>query len=154
MILVTLGTQDKPFTRLLEAMEHSSCADRIIVQAGFTKFSSQKMDVREYIGKEEFSRLIEEADIVISHGGVGTIMECLRRKKRLIVAPRLAKYGEHQNDHQLEITHAFFEKGYLLKWEEGDDIDQVIEEARTYPFREYDFSGNKFLERLSTYLGL
>jgi len=154
MIFVILGTQDKPFTRLLKMLEEADIDEKIIVQAGYTSFSSEKMEVRDYIPKPEFSKLIEEADLVIAHGGVGTIMECLKKGKKLLVVPRLSKYGEHQNDHQLEITETFAEKGYLIPVYEGDDIKEKIEEAENFTFAHYESTSHSFAEKLSTYLGL
>ena len=154
MIFVILGTQDKPFPRLLKDIEKADLNEDILVQAGYTSFRTEKMEVRDYIPKEEFSKLIDKADLVIAHAGVGTIMECLKKHKKLIVAPRLAKYGEHQNDHQLDIAENFSEKGYLLPYYEGDDLSLVYEKAKTFAFTPYRSEGEGFARKLSTYLGL
>ena len=78
MILVTLGTQDKPFARLLEAVEKQinlgHIKDEVIVQAGSTKFKSDKMKIFDYLAIDEFNKLMNDADIIITHGGVGTII--------------------------------------------------------------------------------
>ena len=82
MILVSLGTQDKCFPRLLEAIEKQLKAgvikDEVIVQAGCTHFESESMKIFDLIPMEEFNRLLSECDLLICHGGVGTIMAALR----------------------------------------------------------------------------
>ena len=119
MIFVTLGTQDKPFTRLLEAIQKQIDAgvikDKVIVQAGYTKFESDDMKIYELINMDEFDKLIKECDILITHGGVGNILTGLKYNKKIIAAARLEKYGEHTNDHQLQIVDKFADEGYILK---------------------------------------
>ena len=154
MIFVTLGTQDKPFTRLLDAIEHSNIDDRIIAQVGFTDYHSEKMEIHKYLDKDEFERNIAEADVVISHAGVGSIMQALKLKKKVIACPRLSKYGEHQNDHQLQITEPFYEKGYILRYLDGDDIDEIYKKAKDFVPREYKTNNENFVKKLEEYLGI
>ena len=73
------------------------CADETAVPAG------QALAV----DREKFSELISKCDILITHGGVGSIITGLQNNKKVIVAPRLAKYNEHMNDHQIQITENF-----------------------------------------------
>ena len=78
MILITLGTQDKEFRRLLdliqEQIDKGIIKDRVVVQAGHTKYESNDMEIFDLIDREEFSKLISECDILITHGGVGSII--------------------------------------------------------------------------------
>ena len=117
MILVLLGTQNNSFTRLLDAIqkniEDGTITERVIVQAGFTKYKSNRMEIFSKIDKEDFIKLIEEANLVICHGGVGSIISALSKNKKVIVAPRLKKYGEHVNDHQIQIARKFEQDGYV-----------------------------------------
>lgn len=86
MILVTLGTQDKPFTRLLKAInkeiEKGTIQEEVIVQAGCTKYESQNMKILDYIPVDEFSGLVNKADLVITHAGVGSILTALKQGKK------------------------------------------------------------------------
>ena len=71
---------------------------------------------------DEFDKLIKECDILITHGGVGNILTGLKYNKKIIAAARLEKYGEHTNDHQLQIVNNFYEKGYFTPYGEVFDI--------------------------------
>ena len=117
MILVTLGTQDKNFTRLLDAVQkqidNGNIKDEVIVQAGCTKYESKDMKIFDLIDREEFSELISKCDLLITHGGVGSILTGLKNNKKVIAAARLAKYKEHMNDHQLQIIEKFSKSGYF-----------------------------------------
>ena len=132
MIFVSLGTQDKPFRRLLDYLENSDIDDEIIVQAGYTDYDSKKMKILKYIAKDDFDEYIRKADYVIWHAGVGTIVNCLNHKKKVLTVPRLAKYGEHHNDHQLQIADAYCQKGYILKMSEDDDINEKLKELKDF----------------------
>ena len=115
MILVTLGTQDKAFTRLLKKIEQAKkkgiIEDEIIVQGGYTSYKSDYFKVFDLIPMDEFDALMTQADLVITHGGVGSILTALQKGKKVIAAPRLKQYKEHANNHQLEIVDAFAKEG-------------------------------------------
>ena len=78
MILVLLGTQNNGFYRLLEEIDKLKSKgiikDKIIVQAGHTKYQSNQMELLDLIPKEELDKYIHESNIVITHGGVGSII--------------------------------------------------------------------------------
>lgn len=155
LIFVTLGTQDKPFTRLLEAIEqeieNGNITDEVIVQAGFTKYKSDKMKIFDLISQEDFSNYMQKADLIITHGGVGSIITALNHGKKVIAAPRLSKYGEHVNDHQLQIIKCFEQKNYILPLYDFEKLNEVIEKSKTFiPSKFISNRDNflKFIERL------
>lgn len=150
MILVTLGTQDKPFYRLLEAiqnkLDNKKIKDDIIVQAGCSKnFKTKSMKMFDLIPIQEFDKLISECDILITHGGVGSIITGLKNNKKVIAAARLKKYKEHTNDHQLQIIKKFKEEGYILELENFNDIDKVLKKAETFIPKKYKSNTKKFI---------
>ena len=118
MILVILGTQDKQFPRLLEAIdkeiEKGTIKDRVVVQAGQTKYESKNMEILGLLPEPEFNKLMDEADLIITHGGAGTILSAIKKGKRVIACARLAKYKEHVNDHQIQIVESFSDEKYIL----------------------------------------
>lgn len=141
MILITLGTQDKPFTRLLEEVdkqvELGNIKDKIVVQAGYTKYNSKNMEIFDLIDREKFSDLIASCDLLISHGGVGSILTGLKNNKKVIAAPRLSKYGEHMNDHQIQIIENFSKMGYILSYMEDDDLGDVLKKVKKFKPKKY-----------------
>lgn len=90
------------------------------------------MKVIDYIDQEAFSEALAKADILITHGGVGTIMTGLRQGKTILAAARLAAYGEHVNDHQIQLLEAFESKGYLIYMKNLDDIRPYLKAAETF----------------------
>lgn len=154
MIFVSLGTQDKPFVRLLDYLEHSNIKDKIIVQAGFTDYESKKFEIHKYLDKDDFDKYINEADLVICHGGVGTIVSCLNKNKKVLAVPRLSKYKEHQNDHQLQIVNAYYQKGYLVMMNDGDDFDDKVREALNFKSKKFVSNNDLFVKKLKEYIML
>lgn len=154
MIFVSLGTQDKPFVRLLDYLEHSDIKDEIVVQAGFTDYDSNKLKIYKYLDKDTFDEFIDKADLIICHGGVGTIVSCLNKNKKILAVPRLSKYKEHQNDHQLQIVNAYYQKGYLVMMNDGDDFDDKVKEALNFKPKKFVSNNDLFVKKLKEYIML
>lgn len=147
MIFVTLGTQDKHFIRLLEAVEKLDVDEKIIAQVGSTDFKSDKMEVHKYMSAEEFEKYMKEARVVVTHAGVGTIILGLKLHKKMIVAARRKEYKEHVNDHQMQILDNFSKEGYILPLYEFDKLQELIDKEfmpKEYISNKEEF--NKLLE--------
>ncbi len=151
MILVTLGTQDQRFYRLLDALEKSKTKEKIIVQAGGSAdYQSKKMEIFRFIDYKEMDNFIDEADLIITHGGTGSIIMPLQKGKKVIACARLEKYGEHINDHQKELVSIFAEEGYILEFSDGDDIDEIIKKSRTFKPKKYVSNTENFIKHLKS----
>ena len=151
MILVTLGTQDKKFYRLLDAIEkqikNKKINDKVVVQAGFSKdFKSDSMEIFDLIPMDEFDKLISECDLLITHGGVGSIITGLKYNKKVIAAARLKEYGEHTNNHQLQIIKNFTKEKYILSLEDFDKLDEVLKKVEKFKPTKYKSNTKKFIK--------
>lgn len=156
MILVILGTQDKTFDRLLKAIEKQiklgNLEGDVIVQAGSTKYESKYMKIFDYIPMEQFDEYIKEADLVITHGGVGTILSSIRKNKKVIAVPRLSKYKEHENDHQLEIVSEFTKRGYIIPCYDLKKLDESIKKIKEFEPKKYRSNNRKMLNIIEDYI--
>ena len=148
MILVTLGTQKQSFERLLNMIENSSLKDEIIVQAGYTNFKSKKMKIFDFVNYEKMEELIDRADLIITHGGTGSILGPLKKGKKVIACARLKKYGEHVDDHQQQIVDIFSEVGYILKLDEDSSLDELIKRIRSQKLKKFISNTDIFLENI------
>ena len=153
MILVTLGTQDKNFVRLLEKIDqlinNGLIKDKVIVQAGFTKYNSENMEIFDLIPQDEFNDLMDKADIIITHGGVGNIISALEKNKKVIAVPRLAKYGEHINDHQTQIIAKFNALGYIIGLQDVDELDDAVKQIKKFKPKKFVHDNRKMLNLVS-----
>ncbi len=150
MIFFTLGTQDKHFDRLLNAVYKLETDEKIVAQIGSTEFKSskpeEKFEIHKFLSNEEFEKYMDEARVVITHAGVGTIVYGLKKHKKMIVAARLKKYGEHVNDHQLQILQTFASEGYIIPLENFDDLPKLLEMEFTP--KEWKSNNNTFNRKL------
>ena len=156
MILVTLGTQDKSFKRLLvvidKEIEKGNIKDKVVVQAGFTKYKSKNMEIFKTLPSDELEQLIIKADLIITHGGVGSILTALKHNKKVIAAPRLAKYGEHTNDHQKEIIDEFSKRGYILALKDFNKFDKVLAKSVNFKPKKYESNNKNFTNLIANYI--
>ena len=156
MILVVLGTQDKQFPRLLEAVdsciENGVITDKVVVQAGQTKYESKNMEILDLLPAPEFEKLMDEADIVITHGGAGTILSAIKKGKKVIAAARLAKYKEHHNDHQKQIIGEFADKGYILELKDFHKLDVMIKKAKSFKPKKFVSNTDHMISLIDNYI--
>ncbi len=149
MILVTLGTQDQKFYRLLDAIENSKIKDEIIVQAGGScNYQAKKMKIFKFISYEEMNDLINKCEFIITHGGTGSIIMPLQKNKKVIACARLEKYKEHINNHQTEIVSIFADLGYLLEYKDGDNLDDIIKKIKKFKPQKYKSNQEYFLKKI------
>lgn len=141
MIFVTVGTQKFQLDRLLHKIdklaEAKSLDEEIFAQIGHSEYIPQHMQYSRFLTKEEYERHIAQCDLLITHSGVGTIISGVKKEKPVIVFPRLSKYGEHIDDHQIQIAESFCAQNYVLLAQEHDDLMSLIQKARTHKFARY-----------------
>ncbi len=156
MILVVLGTQDKQFKRLLEDIEEAiksgAIKEKVIVQAGSTEYKSDHMEIFDLLPTPEFNKLMDKANLIITHGGVGTILTAIKKGKRIIATPRLSKYGEHHNDHQKQIIDEFKKLGYLLEYDDGDDLGELIKKSKKIKNKKFESNTNNMIKLIDNYI--
>ena len=157
MIFVVLGTQMFPFDRLLKVMDTyaagSERKEEIFAQIGHSNYIPQHYEYVPFLDKESFEKRIQTCDLLITHGGIGTILVGLENKKRMIVFPRLRKHGEHIDDHQLEVANVFQKKGMLSVCGETDDLSDVIHDALNKHYAmEYRSARKENLELLESFI--
>lgn len=151
MILVIVGTQDMAFDRLIEQVityaKNDIDREEIVIQAGCSQQLQAPDYVRycDYVEHDTLQDLMHKARILVVHAGVGTIMEALKLDKPLIVVPRLHQYGEHHNDHQVEIAQSFASSGYVLY---SENLSETMELAKHYQFEKYPFNSSNIVTYL------
>lgn len=156
MILVLLGTQHNEFSRLLQKIEecilNGVIKEKVIVQAGFTEFSSNNMEIFDLIPLDELEKMVSEANFVITHGGVGSILTALNKNKKVIAVPRLSKFNEHVNDHQKQIVDIFNQKKYIIGIEEVDELPEALEKVENFMPKPYEKGNNKILNIVEDFI--
>lgn len=156
MILVTLGTQDKEFTRLLKEIDrlidNKVITEKVIVQAGYTKYKSKNMLIFDYLPKKELEEYVKEASFIITHAGVGSVFDALKKGKKIIAVARLSKYKEHNNDHQLELLEEFSKENLVIPIIEMAELEDAIKSIDNFIPNKYESNNEKMVALVSDYI--
>ena len=135
-------------------IEKGNIKDKVVVQAGFmmNKYKSENMEMFDLIDREEFGKLVSECDYLITHGGVGSILAGLKANKKVIVCPRLFKYKEHMNDHQVQIVKQFSDNGYILAYNDGDDLGKIIKKIPSFKPKKYVSNTENMIKLITDFI--
>lgn len=128
MIFVTVGTQG-PFDRMVDAVDQWAGArgrEDVFAQIG-SGAEPQHMQWARDLAPDEFSQRLERADAVVAHAGMGTILTALSLGKPVLVMPRLARLGEHRNEHQTATTERFLDMGRIAAVWEADQMAAALD---------------------------
>jgi len=98
------------------------------------------MKILGLIPNEELTKYTKKANYIICHGGVGSIVSGIKAGKKVIAVPRYEKYGEHVNDHQVQIVESFNEQGLICGIQNVEDLENAI--AKINNFKPQKFISN------------
>ena len=156
MIFVTLGTQDKPFRRLLEAIQKEidsgNIKDKVLVQGGCTKIDTKDMEIFDQVSQDDFEDMMNKCDYLITHAGVGSIITGLKSNKKVLAVARLATYGEAANDHQIQLIENFSELGYIVGVTDLNDFGNALTKIKKFKPSIYKSNTTKFIKQLENYI--
>ena len=156
MIFVTLGSQKFQFDRLLkkidELVEVGVITDNVIAQVGASTYVPKHYEYVNFMDREKFAQTMDECSVVITHGGTGVIIGAVKKGKKVIAVPRLAKYGEHVDDHQLQLLHQFDELGIICACYDLEKLAQDYKDLEAREFRPYISNTHVIIESIDSYL--
>ena len=156
MIFISLGSQKFQMNRLLKAVdekvENGAIRDEVFAQIGHSDYKPIYYEYTQFLTREEINNRLDKADIVISHGGTGIIVNSIKRSKKVIAVARLNKYGEHVDDHQIQIVSQFSQATLILACDDCSKIDMFIDKAKRHTFDTYTSNTETILKDLQTYI--
>ncbi len=155
MIFLTEGTQF-PFDRLVksvdEVVSQNGFKEEIFAQIGENSYRPHNFEGVSFLEKGLFDKRIRHASGIISHAGMGTIIMALDNRKPLLVMPRLTKYGEVVNDHQVAIARKFEELCHILVAYDVKDLPQKMKQLKTFVPRGREAQPHAVAERIERFL--
>ena len=128
MIFVTVGMHFQGFERLIKKMDEiaSKIDEEVIMQVGSTSYKPKNAYYFDFKVFEQISELIKKARLTVCHGGAGTFIVAFELGTPVIAVPRLKKYNESVNDHQLELVNALAKAGKIIAVLDLDKLENVI----------------------------
>lgn len=131
LVAVLLGTDHHPFPRLTAWVgSHATTDDatRWFLQHGSTPPPPGVAGAR-LLRPRAMAALLERADVVVTHGGPGLIMEAIDAGHRPVVVPRRARLGEHVDDHQVRFARRMAESGAVVAVDDTASLDAAVRGA-------------------------
>ena len=150
MIFVTVGTHEQPFDRLMKEIEkyRSNHDEEVIVQYGYSTYIPKSCTSSKMLSSDDMTKYVNEARIVITHGGPGSIMAPLLVNKKPIVVPRQSQIKEHVNDHQVKFVEHLAKENKVIAIYDIKDLIPALESYQNNNI-ELDIKGNtkRFVEK-------
>lgn len=156
MILLTVGSQKFQFDRLLKEVDRlidkKVITEEVFGQIGASRYVPVNYEYRDFIDRQEFKEKLNQADLIITHGGTGAIMTSVEAGKKVIAVPRKAEYGEHVDDHQMELINQFVEKKLICGCMEVDMLEMYIKMIRQNKLEEYQSNTEVYIQEIDRVL--
>lgn len=141
MILITVGSQKFKFDRLLkyidDMVKEGLITEEVFAQIGYSEYNPENYKYKAFLDRESFKEMLDKSDLVITHAGTGTIISAIKKGKKVIAIPRYSKYGEHVDDHQVQIVKQFANMNLIYGVKEVDELPKAISEIKNMKFKEY-----------------
>lgn len=156
-IFITLGSQKFQFNRLLKAVDEL-CEKKIVdaagvfAQIGYSDYLPRKYSYKKFLDRDEFSNEMGKADIVITHGGTGAIIGAVKKGKKVIAVPRLVKYGEHVDDHQLQLIKQFDELNLICPCRDTNKLRDALDTVQQASYNSYESNTSNIISSIEEYI--
>jgi UDP-N-acetylglucosamine transferase subunit ALG13 len=155
MFFLAVGTQfgfDRLVKAVDEAIERGIVQDEVFAQIGPGNYTPKRMQYAVSLPKEEFDKVLNSCNAMISHAGMGNIALALKIQKPLLVLPRLKKYGEVVNNHQVDTARKFEQLGHILAAYDEKDLVEKIKLLKTFVPKPRIPNRQGVIDRISSFL--
>ena len=127
MIFCTIGTQ-VPFDRFIKAIDEIAVdlQEDVLAQVCKGGYTPKNIRTVNFVAPDEFNKIVSSARIVVAHAGIGSIVSAMRLNKPIIIFPRIAKLGEHRNEHQLATAKKMKELGYAYVASDCSELRELL----------------------------
>lgn len=139
MIFVTVGTHYQGFERLIKKIDEiaGKIDEEVIAQVGSTKYKPKNITYFSFIEDEEkFLDIYKKARIIITHAGIGNLFKIYSFQKPVIIVPRLKKFNEHVDDHQLEIAEVLKNEEEAVIVYDVEELEDALNKAKKIKIKE------------------
>ena len=156
MIFVTLGSQKFQLDRLLKAIDQLVAASviktEVFAQTGYSSYEPRHYKYKQFLDRTEFAEAEANADLIITHGGTGAIIGGVKKGRKVIAVPRLKRYGEHVDDHQLQIIKQFEEVGFIIPCYDLRKLPECLKKAEQFKAVQYTSNTDNFVRDIERFL--
>lgn len=156
MIFVTLGSQKFQFNRLLRKIDELILSgvikEDVFAQTGSSDYIPQTFPYKAFLDRNEFADQLNMCNTVITHGGTGAIIGAVKKGKKVIAVPRLVKFGEHIDDHQLQLLKEFEDMGIIEACFDLDNLEIAIITSKHKDYSAYTSNTSVIIDDINNYI--
>ena len=135
MIFVSVGSQ-APFDRLIRAVDEWAALrgrSDVFAQIAAGAYRPRNIEFTDFVDPSEFNQLARDAQFMVAHAGMGSIITALELGKPIVVMPRRARFRETRNDHQVSAANHFGQQGRVVVATDEQEISGKLDYALTLP---------------------
>lgn len=156
MIFVTLGSQKFQFNRLLieidRLVEEGKITEEVFAQIGCSDYKPKNYKYKEFLDRDEFANIMGKCDKVITHGGTGAIIGAVKREKKVIAIPRLERYAEHVDNHQIQIIEEFAKQKLIVPGINVNSLRDALSKIEECKLNKYISNTKKIINNIDDFI--
>lgn len=156
MIFVTLGSQKFQFNRLLieidKLIERGIISSNLFAQIGYSDYKPKYFKYNTFLNQSDFQKYMRKCNLVITHAGTGAIISALKNNKKVIAVPRLSKYHEHVDDHQVQIVEEFSKANLVEACYNVNNLEDSLKKAKLKEYTQFRSNTNQIIGFLEKYI--
>ena len=157
MIFITLGSQKFQFNRLLREVDSliekgMITKKEVFAQIGYSDYIPKNYEYKNFLDRDEFKRMMDNSNIVITHGGTGAIVGAVKKGKKVIAVPRLEEFNEHVDNHQLQIVQQFENMQFIKSVINIENLELAIIEIQKIEFKKYVSNTTNIISSIENYI--
>ena len=150
MIFCTIGTQS-PFDRFIKIVDEIAAEsdEEFVAQILGGAYEPKNIKTVGLLSPDGYKELCRKARIIVAHAGIGTIISALQLNKPIVVFPRIAKLGEHRNEHQTATAEMFDKMGLIYKATDKKTLEKFLLQKDLPPLKEIgNFASNQLINEV------
>lgn len=156
MIFVTVGSQKFQFNRLLKwidlLLEEKKITEDIFAQTGYSDYIPKNYKYKSFLDRDEFKEIMGKSEKVITHGGTGAVISAVKQGKKVIAVPRLKEYGEHVDNHQLQIIEEFQKMNFIKAVNKIEELGSTLDCIENHILNEYVSNTSTIIESIERFI--
>ena len=156
MIFITVGSQKFQFNRILNEIDaligEKKLSEEVFAQTGYSDYIPKNYKYKDFLDRDEFKEVMGKCDKVITHGGTGAIIGAVKQGKKVIAIPRLKEYGEHVDNHQMEIVNQFSNMNLIFKVDDVSNIIDAIKSIENKEFNKYSSNTQNIISSIEKFI--
>ena len=156
VIFITVGTQKFQFNRLLKEIdrliEEEKITEEVFAQIGYSGYKPKNYNYKDFIDRDEFEDIIKKCKIIITHGGTGSIIGAVKQRKKVVAVPRLKEFGEHVDDHQIQIVSEFESIGFIEAAQSVEMLGNTIANIDKLELKEYISNTDNMIKEIDVFI--